>query len=61
MTSLCAECEERFEEIDKDASETSQDTVKDCHGDCLQWLVNHGADVNTRNGHGETPLHQVTQ
>ena len=44
MTSLCAECEERFEETNEDANETLQDTVKDCHEDCLQWLVNHGAD-----------------
>ena len=61
MTSLCAECGEGFEKTDEDASETLQDTVKDCHEDCLQWLVDHGADVNTRNGRGETPLHQVTQ
>ena len=61
MTSLCTKCEERFQKTNEDASKTLQDTVKDCHDDCLQWLVNHGADVNTRNARGETPLHQVTQ
>ena len=63
MTSLCVECEELFKETDGDLGDTLRDTAENCHEDCLQWLVDQGANMNIHNdyGYGETPLHEVAK
>ena len=52
---VCSSCF-KYHKESQDLNETFHYTVKSNHGECMQRLIDKGADVNNVNTHGDTPL-----